>query len=95
MNTSQLHGNLLFLISHCTETVVADLESKPMDSIQRALCTSLKGTIDHMTPFSIYSQIADTLIRRLEESDARVNIRFLEIIQRIIALDPRKETIQK
>jgi hypothetical protein len=87
-----LDSDLLFVLSHATEAVTAELASAPMDAIEKVLYDTLAPTLDQVTPFSVYSQMADILMRRLEHPPT--SIRMLQLIQRIIALDPRKHHTQ-
>lgn len=83
-----LHAQLLFVLSHYTEAVVEDLHKKKRDALEQTLYESLLPTVDHITPFDVFSRMADTLMRYLEHDRPAVSQRVLQIIQRIIGLIP-------
>ncbi len=87
-----LHADFLFVISHATEAVIEELTSTPMGALEKALHDALVPTIHQLTPFSVFSQIAEVFLRRLEHPPT--SIRILQLVQRIIALDPRKSHTQ-
>ncbi len=84
-----LHAPLLFTLSHYTEAVIEDLESRKRDALEQTLYTALLPTIQQVTPFDVFSRITDTLIRFLEHDRPMVRHRMTEIIKRIIALRPQ------
>lgn len=86
-----LHGPLLFVLSHYTEEVVEDLESRKhkRDALEQTLYTALLPTVEQITPFEVFSRITHTLLRYLEHDRPPVRQRMRDIIQRIIALRPR------
>jgi len=61
-----LHAQLLFTLSHYTELVVEDLRKKHRDALEQTVYESLLPTIDHVTPFEVFSRMAETLMRYLE-----------------------------
>lgn len=83
-----LHAQLLFALSHYTEEVVDDLESRKRDALEQTLYVALLPTIPYLTPLETFSRITDTLMRYLEHDKPLVAQRMLQIIQRIIALVP-------
>jgi len=89
MGESMLHSNLLFALSHYTEQIVEDLESHKRDSLEEVVYRSLKPTIDTITSFDTFSSIAKTLMNYLEHKSSVIQIRILQIIQRMIELGPR------
>ena len=84
-----LHGPLLFVLSHYTEEVVEDLEKHKRDALEQTLYTALLPTVERITPLEVFSRITHTLLRYLEHDRPIVRQRMLELIQRIIALQPR------
>lgn len=84
MSNPKLHGDLLFVLSHYTDQIVEDFETRQRDSLETVIYQSLKETIEHITPFEVYSKIAETLIRYIEHKDPRIQMRMLQIVQRLI-----------
>ena len=72
-----LHAQLLFVLSHYTEVVVEDLAKRKRDSLEQTLYAALLPTIDHVTPFEVFSRIADTLLKYLEHRHPSVSQRML------------------
>lgn len=84
MSNPKLHGDLLFVLSHYTDQIIEDFETRQRDSLENVIYQSLKESIDYVTPFEVYSKIAETLMRYIEHKDIRIQMRMLQIVQRVI-----------
>ena len=84
MSNPKLHGDLLFVLSHYTDQMVEDLETRQRDSLENVIYQSLKESINYITSFEVYSKIAETLMRYIEHKDMRIQMRMLQIVQRLI-----------
>ena len=89
--TNKIYGDLLFVISHCTEIIVEDLESHKLDPLEKVVYDSLYNTIDNITPFYVFSRITDVVIKYASHKDDRIKNRMTEIIYYLIKFDPRKQ----
>lgn len=91
MSNQKLHGDLLFVLSHYTDQMVEDLETRQRDSLEEVIYRSLKSTIEHVTPFEVYSRTAETLMRYVEHKNPKIQMRMIELIQHMIRLNPNPE----
>ena len=91
MSNPKLHGDLLFVISHYTKQIVEDLEDHKRDSLEEVVYQSLNSIVDEITPFEIYSRIAESLMKYVEHKNPKIQLRMMELIQHMIQLNPRPE----